>query len=88
MSDSKAALRAVRATAFNSKLVAERLDARKRLTIKCKLTVVWVSGHTGIAGNEITKPIKAQRFDSLNRNLSSVTITLNTNRAKRTDWQK
>jgi hypothetical protein len=38
MSGSQTALRAVRANAFNSKLVAECLDVLRRLITKCKLT--------------------------------------------------
>lgn len=53
MSDSQAALRALRANALTSKLVAECLDVLKWLSRRCKLTLVWVPGHAGIEGNEI-----------------------------------
>jgi hypothetical protein len=37
---------------FTSKLVTECLDNLKRLTTKCKLTLMWVPGHTGADENE------------------------------------
>jgi RNase H len=52
MSDSQAALRALESYSFTSKLVADCLDNLKRLTTKCKLTLMWVPGHTGVEGNE------------------------------------
>jgi ribonuclease HI len=52
MSDSQAALRASKSYSFTSKLVADCLDNLKRLTAKCKLTLMWVPGHTGVDGNE------------------------------------
>jgi ribonuclease HI len=52
-----AALRALRTNTFNSKLVAECQDALKRLTIKSKLTLICIPGHTGIAGNEIANKL-------------------------------
>jgi RNase H len=52
MSDSQAALIALESYNFTSKLVAECLDSLKRLTTKCKLTLMWISGHTGVDGNE------------------------------------
>jgi ribonuclease HI len=52
MSESEAALRAPKSYTFTSKLVAECLDNLKRLTTKCKLTFMWVPGHTGVDGNE------------------------------------
>jgi ribonuclease HI len=52
--------RVVRADAFNSKLVAERLDALKRLTFKFKLTLMRVSGHTDIARNKIADQLASK----------------------------
>jgi ribonuclease HI len=52
MSDSQAALSALQSYTFTSKLVAECLNNLKRLTSKCKVTLLWVPGHTGIDGNE------------------------------------
>jgi hypothetical protein len=52
MSDSQATLRPVRVNAF-SELVAECLDALKRLTTKCKLILMRIPGNMGIVGNEI-----------------------------------
>jgi ribonuclease HI len=52
MSDSQAALRALKSYSFTPKLVADCLDNLKRLTTKCKLTLLWVPGHTGLEGNE------------------------------------
>jgi ribonuclease HI len=54
MSDSQAALRALKSYTFPSKLVAKCLDNLKRLTTKCKLTLMWVPGHTGVDGSEET----------------------------------
>jgi hypothetical protein len=54
MSDSRAALRALKAHTFSSKLVAECLEILKRLTRRCLVTSMRVpSGHTRIEGNEI-----------------------------------
>jgi ribonuclease HI len=52
MSDSQAALRALKSYSFTSKLVTACNDNLKRLTTKCKLTLMWVPGHTGVEGNE------------------------------------
>jgi ribonuclease HI len=52
MSDSQAALRALKSYSITSKLVADCLDNLKRLNTKCKLTLMWVPGHTGVGGNE------------------------------------
>jgi ribonuclease HI len=51
-SDSQAALRALKSYTFTSKQVAKCLDNPKRLTTKCKLTLMWVPGHTVFDGNE------------------------------------
>jgi RNase H len=53
MSESQAALRALKAHTFSSKLVAECLEILKRLTRRCLVTLMWVPGHTRIEGNEI-----------------------------------
>ena len=53
MSDSQAALRALKAHTFYSKLVFECLDILKKLTSRCRVTLMWVPGHTGIEGNEL-----------------------------------
>jgi ribonuclease HI len=53
MSDSQAALRALKAHTFSAKLVAECLEILKRLTRRCLVALMWVPGHTGIEGNEI-----------------------------------
>jgi ribonuclease HI len=52
MSDTEAALKALKAHTFKSKLVAECLGVLKRLTLKCTVTLRWVPGHTGVEGNE------------------------------------
>jgi ribonuclease HI len=52
MSDNQAALRALKSYTFTSKLVAECLENLKRLTTKCKLTLMWVPGHTDVDGNK------------------------------------
>jgi RNase H len=52
MSNSQAALRALKSYSFTSKLVADCLDNLKRLITKCKLTLMWVPSHTGVDGNE------------------------------------
>jgi ribonuclease HI len=53
MSDSQAALKALKTLTFKSKLVAECLDVLKRLTLKCTFTLGWVPGYKGVEGNEI-----------------------------------
>jgi hypothetical protein len=45
MSDSQAALKALKAHTFKSKLVVECLDVLKRLTLKCTVSLRWVPGH-------------------------------------------
>jgi ribonuclease HI len=54
MSDSQAAQRAPKSYTFTSKQVAEWFDNLKRLTTKCKLTLMWVPAHTGVDENEAT----------------------------------
>ena len=51
-SDSQAALRALGALTFKSKLVLECRRNLNKLGSQCQLTLVWVPGHRGIAGNE------------------------------------
>jgi RNase H len=64
MSDSQAALKALKAHTFKSKLVAECLDVLKRLTLKCTVTLRWVPGHTGVEGNEIADQLANEGSDS------------------------
>ena len=64
MSDSQAALKALRAHTFNSKLVAECLDTLKKLTSKCTVTLRWVPGHTGVEGNEIADQLANEGSDT------------------------
>jgi ribonuclease HI len=64
MSDSQAALKALRAHTFVSKLVSECLDILKGLSTKCELTLMWVPGHTGIEGNEIADELANKGAES------------------------
>jgi ribonuclease HI len=77
MSDSQAALRALKSYTFTSKLVAECLDNFKRLTTQCKLTLMWVPGHTGVDGNEEAGQLAniGSGPTTLDLNHSSVTVT-------------
>jgi hypothetical protein len=50
--DSQAALNALSSPKVTSALVAERLDAPSALASLNEVTLVWVSGHRGILGNE------------------------------------
>jgi hypothetical protein len=52
LSDSQAALRALKAHTFSSKLEAECLEILKRLTRRCLVTLIGVPGHIGIEGIE------------------------------------
>jgi RNase H len=63
MSDSQAALKALKAHTFKSKLVAECLDVLKRLTLKCTVTLRWVPDHTGVEGNEIADQLANEGSD-------------------------
>jgi hypothetical protein len=79
MSDSQAKLGTLRVNAYTSSWVFERfekLDVGPRPHNHRRKWKHWLT----------TWP-KAQRLDSLDRNLSSVTITLNSNRAKIMDSQ-
>jgi hypothetical protein len=51
-SDSQAALQALKATMITSKLVWECRQAICTLSSRTKLILLWVSGHSGIQGNE------------------------------------
>jgi ribonuclease HI len=64
MSDSHAALKALKAHTFKSQLVAECLDVLKRLTLKCTVTLRWVPGHTGVEGNEIADQLANEGSDN------------------------
>lgn len=64
MSDSQAALKALRAHFFTSKLVAECLDTLKLLATKCTITLMWVPGHTGVEGNEIADKLANKGAES------------------------
>ncbi|XP_011698268.1 PREDICTED: uncharacterized protein LOC105456144 [Wasmannia auropunctata] len=52
-SDSRAALGALGACIFDSRLVWECKNALDRLSINNDVALVWVPGHSGIKGNEI-----------------------------------
>jgi RNase H len=91
MSDSRAALRALKAHTFSSKLVAECLEILKRLTRRCLVTSMWVpSGHTGIEGNEIVDQLanKGSEPIFLARNHSSGSMAPNTRESQRDGWKK
>jgi RNase H len=64
MPDSQAALKALEAHTFKSKLVAECLDVLKRLTLKCTVTLRWVSGHIGVEGNEKADQLAIEGSDN------------------------
>jgi hypothetical protein len=53
MSDSQAALKAMRAHSIDSKLTAECLDTLKDLSTNSNVTLTWVPSHTEVEGNEI-----------------------------------
>jgi ribonuclease HI len=55
LSDSQAALKALRRPRVFSRLVAECLDALSELACLNEVTLVWVPGHRGIFGNEADK---------------------------------
>ncbi|XP_050294284.1 uncharacterized protein LOC126734631 [Anthonomus grandis grandis] len=52
LSDSQAALKALKAFKCDSKLVWECKQTLKRLTTKNQVTLMWLPGHRGIEGNE------------------------------------
>jgi RNase H len=64
MSDSQAALKALKAHTFKSKLVVECLDVLKRLTLKCSVRLRWVPGHTGVEGNKIADQLANEGSDN------------------------
>jgi ribonuclease HI len=64
MSDSRAALKALKAHTFKSQLVAECLDVLKKLTSKCTVTLRWVPGHTRVEGNEIADQLANEGSDN------------------------
>jgi hypothetical protein len=47
----QAALRALKEYIFSSKLVAECQEVLKRLTSRCKVTLLWVPGYSGTEEN-------------------------------------
>lgn len=51
-SDSLAALKALSSSVITSKLVLSCLNTLNLLGTKCKLTLGWVPGHSGVLGNE------------------------------------
>jgi len=65
-SDSQAALKALSGPKVTSRLVAECLDALFALASLNEVTVVWVTGHQGILGNE--------QADKLARQASAMSI--------------
>jgi ribonuclease HI len=64
MSDSQAALKALKAHTFKSMLGAECLNILKRLTLKFTVTLRWVPGNTGVEGNEIAVQLANEGSDN------------------------
>ena len=61
VSDSQAALKAIKKVEINSKIVWECVLLLKYLATRNNITLVWVPGHNGIEGNEIADSLAKKR---------------------------